>query len=649
MQMSTGSRSRRRRLPLTLTAFTTVAASTVLGLAGPASAAGSVSYPHSVPTWATPADDTGPAAADTTVEGELYLDMKDLPGATAYAKAVSTPGSPLYRHWLTPQRWIDAYAPTQQTFDTQLQRLQDQGLTIVGTPASRLFIVFRGTADQVAAAFDTQLHTYRVAGHQLVAPAKAPQLPASVAAGVTGMELDQGRLLTRPHSVTPAETTTAPTGKKSPSVPTVPCSAYYGQHTAQLPQAYGRTNVPSFLCGYTAPQLRSAYGVTGTGLDGSGQRVAIIDAYASKTIVSDVDTFAAAHGEPALTNYTEDVSRPFYDEALCQYPSGWQGEETLDVTAVHDIAPAAAIHYVGAFNCGGGIDVALSSILDTRSDTIVSNSYGDEGELLPADAIQGQENQHLQAAAEGIGLYYSSGDSGDESPNGLAPQPDYEASSPWVTAVGGTSTGIDGNGNVVAEAGWGSNVDKVVVQGSKLAYGSPLPGAFAGGAGGGRSTVFAEPDYQQGIVPASLAAGHRVSPDIAADADPYTGMRMGITPSTHDGTAPAGPYTEETYGGTSLASPLVAAQMALVQQLTHVTVGFANPALYALHRAVPSVPRDVSSTDPFLLGYTSKYSGNTYLVVGNRDTSLAVTPGYDDVTGLGAITFDALRRATTGR
>ena len=90
---------------------------------------------------------------------------------------------------------------------------------------------------------------------------------------------------------------------------------------------------------------------------------------------------------------------------------------------MHDIAPAAAIHYVGAFNCGGGIDIALSSILDTRSDTIVSNSYGNLGEAVPADAIKGQENQHLQAVAEGIGLYYSSGDSGDETPNGLTPSP----------------------------------------------------------------------------------------------------------------------------------------------------------------------------------------------------------------------------------
>jgi subtilase family serine protease len=269
----------------------------------------------------------------------------------------------------------------------------------------------------------------------------------------------------------------------------------------------------------------------------------------------------------------------------------------------------------------------------------------------------GQENQHLQAAAEGIGLYYSSGDSGDEaaSTSTHQAQPDYEASSPWVTAVGGTSTGIDAAGHVVAETGWGSNRDQVDPTGT--GYVAPLPGTFRSGAGGGRSTLFAQPDYQRGAVQPALAADPtthqpmRVSPDIAADADPYTGMLIGLSPVLDNTTLQTGSYLEEDIGGTSLASPLVAAQMALVQQATGLTIGFANPAIYALHRAVPSVPRDVATTATFPLAYTStsgSTAGNTYLVTGNRDTTLTVTPGYDDVTGLGAIDFGFLRRATAG-
>ena len=657
--LSTASRSRRRRLPLGLTALATATTSAVLGLAAPAQAAGPVAYPHSVPSWATASRDAGAAPAAETIEAEIYLPLRDLPGATALASAVSTPGSSQYRHWISPQQWIDRFSPSASDYNRLVAYLRKGGVTITGTPQSRLFVVFRGTAAQLGSLFGTSMHSYSVAGHELAAPSSAPQLPADLAGVVSGLELDQGRLLTRPDSV-PMSGTGEASPTATPANTTAvhvdaPCSTYYGEHTATMPEANGQTTFNTYMCGYVPSQLRSAYGVPSTSgrsaraLDGAGQTVAIIDAFASPTIQQDVNTYSTNRGEPALTGYSQIVPNTFYDQAACGFPSGWQGEQTLDVEAVHGIAPAAKVLYVGGFNCGGGIDVALSQILDQRLATIVSNSYGNVGEAVPPDAIMGQENQHLQAVAEGIGLYYSSGDYGDEAKALGTPQPDYMASSPWVTAVGGTSTGIAQDGTVAAETGWGSNRDQVVsVDGGAPQYATPLPGPFRFGAGGGRSTVFAQPAYQRGVVPDSLAGGMRVSPDIAADADPYTGMLIGLQPIADNTTGATGPYIEESIGGTSLASPLVAAQMALVQQMTGVTVGFANPAIYALHRAVPSIPRDVSDTNAFPLAFTSPVTGFSYLVTGNRDTSLAVTPGYDDVTGLGAITFDALRRSAAG-
>lgn len=653
MRISTAPRSR-RRLPLALTAAATAATSVVLGLAGPAHASGTIAYPHSVPAWATSARDAGPAAAATDVEGEIYLRLRDLPGATKLASDVSTPGSPSYRHFVAPQQWIDRFSPNQQRYDALVTWLKRGGFTITGTPDSRLFVVFRGPADKVNKLFGTSLRTYDLAGKRLVAPSSAPQVPADLADVVSGMELDQGRLLTHPDSVTPSSGgsgTAAPSAapsatQKSASTTTAQCSTYYGQHTATRPAAYGQTVFDTYICGYVPSQLRSAYDVPAAQLDGSGQTVAIIDAYASPTIQQDVNTYSAKHDGPALTHFSQISPGTFYDQDLCGEPSGWQGEQTLDVEAVHGIAPKAGVLYVGGFNCGGGIDIALSKILDKRLATIVSNSYGDVGENVPADVIMGEENQHLQGAAEGIGLYYSSGDYGDEAASLGVPEPDYEASSPWVTAVGGTSTGIDQNGRVVKETGWGSNKDVVTSSGT---YDKALPGDFVFGAGGGRSTIFAQPAYQRGVVPASLAKGMRVSPDVAADADPYTGMLIGQRPIIDDTTLATGPYTEESIGGTSLASPLVAAQMALVQQLTGITIGFANPAIYALHKAQPSLPRDVSDTSRFPLAFTSPSTGANSLITGNRDTSLVTTPGYDDVTGLGAIDFEFLRRAGVGR
>jgi len=357
----------------------------------------------------------------------------------------------------------------------------------------------------VSQVFDTSLHSYSLAGKHLVAPSSAPSLPADIAVSVSGMELDQGRLLTRPDSVTPdAGSGTAAPSSASPNraaPTTAECSNYYGEHQAKLPKAYGQTVF---------------------------------------------NTYSARRGEPALAKFSQIKPKTFYDQALCQEPSGWQGEQTLDVEAVHGIAPAAGVLYAK-------------------------------------------------------------------------------------------------DGSVAVETGWGSHRAQVNSRGN--GYVGGLPGDFRFGAGGGRSTIFAQPAYQQGIVPASLAHGMRVSPDIAADADPYTGMLIGLRPISNDTTLKTGSYVEEAIGGTSLASPLVAAQMALVQQAIGQTIGFANPALYALHKAVPSVPRDVVGTAPFPLAFTSAVTGNTYLVTGNRDTSLTVRPRYDDVTGLGAIDFQFLWRA----
>jgi subtilase family serine protease len=661
MHVATARPAGRGHLPVILLAILSMIAALGLGSAGPATAAAPVVYPGSVPAWATAVNDVGTTPSAATVEGEIYLSLRDLPGATALATAVSTPGTAQYRHWVGPEQWIDRFSPTAQQYEGVLALLRARGLTITGTPKSRLFVVFRGTAAQLGAAFGTSMHLYSVAGRRLAAPATTPSLPAGLASSVAGLALDQGRQLTRPDSAVSGDAagTAAATGT-TPAQVTAPCSAYYGEHTATMPAAYGRTSFPTSLCGYVPAQLRSAYGVPGRGspvlaaagrpadgLTGAGQTVAIIDAYASPTIVQDVDTYSQRHGEPPLTTYSQLTPSTTYDLAACGFPSGWQGEQTLDVQAVHGMAPAAKILYVGAFNCAGGVDVALSTILDDRLSTIVSNSYSAAGEALAADAVRNTVNQHLQAAAEGIGLYYSSGDSGDGSTILGSPSANFPSSSPWATSVGGTSTGIGQGGAIVLETGWGSNVDQVQAGPTgPTGYVQPLPGTFTNGAGGGRSTIFAQPDYQRGVVPDGLARGNRVNPDIAADADAYTGALVGLRPITNETTLATGPYKEASYGGTSLAAPLVAAQMALVQQLTGSTLGFANPMLY---RTTPGAFRDiVPPATPFALAYTSAVTGTTSLVTGDKDTSLTVTRGYDDVTGLGAISFDVLRRSATG-
>jgi subtilase family serine protease len=658
----------RRTLPTrSLGIIATVAGIAALSItgAGAANAADRVSFSHSVPSWATAANDAGAAPASVTFEGEIYLPLRDPQGAAALATAVSTPGNPAFRKALSPAQWISRFSPTQADSDAVVSFLSTAGLTITAVPASRQYVVFRGTAKQLGSTFGTSLHSYKYAGRQLVAPSTAPSLPSAVGIKISAVSLDQSRMLTKPNSITQGDLGASgdpqPSRKAAaPPVVTTPCSHYTGENIVTVPPSYnGQTQYGTYNCGYTPAQLRSAYGLSDLntkGVNGSGQTVAIIDAYASPSILQDVNTYSAANGEPGLTtsSYQQLVPEPseFTDQAACQYPSGWQGEQTLDVESAHGIAPGAHILYVGGANCGGGLDIAMSKILDNKLATIVSNSYGNAGEAIPADVIQGEVNLQIQAAGEGIGLYFSSGDSGDEAARLGYPSPDFPASSPWVTSVGGTSMGIDKSGTLAYEAGWGDAVDQIVKDASgNLVYTQPLPGTrFVGGAGGGASAVFAEPDYQTNAVPAALANGHRVSPDVAALADPYTGFQIGIRPIVNDTTLATGDFVNETYGGTSLASPIVAAQIAIVQQSTRTSIGFANPTLYGVKRVLPNSFRDVVPQNPTqAVAYTSRISGNSYLVSFDQDTSLKTATGYDSVTGLGGVSFPMLTLVAAGR
>jgi subtilase family serine protease len=664
-----------QRSILALTATTAIAVGMVAfaGTAGAVAAPGDTAFPNSVPAWATPKADAGAADPNTTVEGEVFLPLKDEAGAQALALAISTPGNPRYNKPLTAAQWISTYSPSQADFNAVKAYLVSSGVTIYATPASRQYIVFRAPISTMAAAFKTKLHNYHYAGGIQRAPASAPELPTSIASKVSAISIDSSRTMTTPDNVRldSAPATATPKTKVAPSatpsatpVPTYTCSVYYGQVVGTTPPAYGgKTSYPTANCGYIPDQLRSGYGLNkliNSGNSGAGQTVAIIDAYGSPSILQDTNDYMLSVGSPLLTKYTEikPAVKDYVDTAACQGVSGWQGEQAIDVQSAHSIAPGASILYVGGFNCGGGLDIALSKILDGHLANIVSNSYGDAGEAVPSGTVAGEQDLHIQAAAEGIGLYFSSGDSGDEQADVGYITPDFPASSPFVTAVGGTSVEVGANGAPLFSTGWGSTRDQIVqTKAGGLAFAETLPGTiFRGGAGGGVSALFAQPAYQKGVVPTALADSDdgtpsRVVPDISALADPYTGFQIEIRPYDDDN-GTQGPLTAETYGGTSLASPIIAAMMALTQQATGRVIGFANPALYALDKAAPSafqdiLPNPASGSSVKAVTFTS--SLGSFLVTLGRDTSLKVSKGYDEVTGIGTPQVGLLSQYLTGK
>jgi subtilase family serine protease len=397
--------------------------------------------------------------------------------------------------------------------------------------------------------------------------------------------------------------------------------------------------------------MRSVYGIAGSvnrGVTGRGQTVAILDAFASPTLYADAAKYARLNdrGHPLLrSQFSEHVfPENAGNEDLCD-ASGWYSEQSLDVEAVHAMAPGAHILYVGAADCfDSSLVQALNYVVAGRLADIVSNSYGDLGEdNIPADEIQAYNQIAIQGALEGMTINFSSGDSGDEVTLGNTQQPeaDFPASDPWLTAVGGTSLGIGKNGQRVVETGW-ETTKYTLTNGSWVP--NPEPTGYLYGSGGGTSRLFAEPRYQRGVVPDSLARMNqtggnrgRVVPDISMDGDPGTGFLIGQTQTFPEGVK----YDQHRVGGTSLSAPLFSGLMAVANQLDHFDHGFVNPVLYKFTsrtRAIDDVRHvtgGVVRVD-FVNGTDDKDGTVTSVRTFDfQGLAIHTAPGYDNVTGLG--------------
>ena len=190
-----------------------------------------------------------------------------------------------------------------------------------------------------------------------------------------------------------------------------PCSGFYGEQIAyNEPFAYGQPQ-PWTNCGYTPSQIRGAYHVTESGMTGKGQTVAIVDAYASPTMLSDANEYAKVTGDRPFApgEYTHYLSSTWeYTSANECDAQGWYGEQTLDVESVHGQAPDANVVYVGAASCeDSDLLDGLALIVEKNLASIVSSSWGepyDTATLAPAYNVVFQAG-----AAEGIGFFFSWG------------------------------------------------------------------------------------------------------------------------------------------------------------------------------------------------------------------------------------------------
>ncbi|HEY2838140.1 MAG TPA: fibronectin type III domain-containing protein [Pirellulales bacterium] len=215
-------------------------------------------------------------------------------------------------------------------------------------------------------------------------------------------------------------------------------------------------NVPaasSGVTGYTPTQIRAAYGINAvsfgsTAADGSGQTIAIIDAYNDPNIRSDLAAFDSAMGIAAPKNFTI-VNQNGGSSLPGTDPSqGWEGETALDVEWAHAIAPGANIVLVEASSASDSdLFAAVNYARNLAGVSVISMSWGSDDSLSNASNDQALSSKYLVTPTghQGITFVASSGDDGKSN---------FPAESPNVLAVGGTDLYLTSSGAITNETAW---------------------------------------------------------------------------------------------------------------------------------------------------------------------------------------------------
>ena len=362
---------------------------------------------------------------------------------------------------------------------------------------------------------------------------------------------------------------------------------------------------------YSAKDIQNAYNISGLisqGYGGSGETIAVIDAYGDPTIQQDLATFDRQFGLPTASLSIIPVG-PYEPSNGITY--GWDAETALDVEAAHAAAPYAHINLVVAANSSNALFEAVKMVVDQRLGDVVSmswglgeNSFGESGFSVGGYLNYAYADYYFQkGAAEGMTFVASSGDYGAFDGTTTVTT-DFPATSPFVTGVGGTTlflgvtkgyeTYANSSAAYQGEAAWSVSPQYVGSQGVS--------------SGGGYSAIFAQPYYQAGATPSAF----RSAPDVAADANPYTGFVIVLE---------GGDYA---IGGTSLGSPFWAGMTADIDQYIGRDLGLLNPYLYAVY------------------GDKAEYGSAFHQVTSGFNGEYQAGPGYNLVTGLGSPNLPSL-------
>ncbi|HEX9056032.1 MAG TPA: S53 family peptidase [Ktedonobacterales bacterium] len=504
---------------------------------------------------------------------------------TALVASQQDPKSPQYHKYLTPQAFADQFGPSPDTVAAVRKFLTDGGLHVTGVSANRLLIDATGTVAVAEKTFQITISQYQLHGRIVFAPDHNPMIPDTLATSilnVAGLDnVGQARPLLQQSALAPAHPKAGPAG------------------------------------GFTPSDLRGAYDVTSlitAGGDGTGQRIGVFEL--APYIPGDLAAFRTNYTLPSATmipHYIDNAQVTCIGGGtICDVPG--VSEADLDVEVVSALAPNATQDVYTGPNTGQGVLDTYQAIVANNYDRVTTTSWGLCEQDSGTNFLQALDNIFVQGAVQGQTIFAAAGDNGSTdcaqpSTSAGVLAVDSPASDPYVAGVGGTALTLS-SGAYSSEVTWNDS-------------GSPHFNPI--GTGGGNSTYFGRPSWQvDNGVPNAPA---RSVPDVAANADPYTGYSIYCTSTNvYNGCPGASGWT--VFGGTSAAAPFWAAILADINGylLTNAkpTTGWANPALYQL------------------LGGSQTYAPFHDVITGNNDLNAGSPPGgfsagacYDQVTGVG--------------
>ncbi|WP_199097538.1 S53 family peptidase [Dyella sp. ASV21] len=595
--------------------------------------------------------DLGPSDTNQQVSVTLVLGLRNQDSLEKFIESTVTQGNPNYHRFLTTDQFADRFGASASDIAQVQAFVKQQGLTQLELLPNHLAIKVSGTVGQFNKAFQTSIHDYRAAdGSTFRRPNATPSLPSSLSGTLVVASGLSTQARYRSHRLSAIE-------PPQPTAALAQAQTLAKSATAAAPASNPCPGNATATCkpgAFTVGDVANRYNINPlyrAGINGRGATIGI--ATLADFVPADAYTYWSTIGLPVKPNRIKQVH---VDGGGQLGGAAGSGETSLDVEQSGGLAPWADIIVYDAPNTDSGFfDVFNQAVSDNKVDSL-SVSWGSpeifyfpqlNGGVDFTDELRAFHQVFLEAAAQGISMFATAGDSGAYDtvrdlgglPTDPVPPPlttDAPGSDPYITTAGGTTVPFTYSfrkgptASITKESVWGWDYIANYFQ-NNLGI-DLLPNVFSVGGGGGVSVYWPLPRYQQftqGIrrsernqtlsLPAdginyTLPANYRGRnvPDISLNADPETGYSF---VSSTDG---AGLLTGE--GGTSFVAPQLNGISALITQTTHGRVGLWNPQVYAL--------QNIFGYGPYS-AFGDIRSGDNWFYYG--------APGYEPGSGIGTL------------